>query len=142
MNKQAIERTAICYFSDEDDCHIVVSPIFQAIAGVGETPKKAWTVFYRLLDAIYLDYLEGKLAGYSKPGRPRKGGTPFNAIVQPDTKKGLSRIAKEFSISQGEVVDYLFFYYQVKRQARTNAINIKAKVRTGKAKETPSSVKE
>lgn len=109
MNKQAILNTAICYWSDDNDCYIVESPLFDRIAGVGDSPEQSHSVFLQLLDDGYLAYLEGRVPGYDKPGRPSKGAVPVSYRLQPSTKAHLSQLAKKLTCSQGEAIDYLVF---------------------------------
>ena len=113
MNKQAILNTAISYWSDDNDCFIVESPLFDRIAGVGDTPEQARTVFLQLLDDGYLAYLEGRVPGYDKPGRPSKGAIPVSYRLQPDTKSALSTLSKKLDCSQGEAIDYLVFRHKI-----------------------------
>lgn len=117
MNKKAIRNTAICYWSDEDECFVVESPLFETIAGVGLTKNDSMQVFENLLDDAYEDYLEGRVPGYDKPGRPAKGQVALNADVKPETKQLIKSLAKSFDCSQGEVLDYLAFAYEKHQKA-------------------------
>ena len=109
MNKKAIANTAILYWCNEDECYLKESPLFDSVLGVGDTPQEAEKTFSDLLDDAYESYLEGRVPGYSKPGRPAKGGLPLNSDVRPETKNRLRELAKQFDCSTGEVVDYLLF---------------------------------
>ncbi len=111
MNKKAISKTAITYWSNEDECFIVQSPLMKAIMGVGETVKEAQTEFRGILSDAYEAYLEGKLAA-DRVGRPAKNRIAFNSDVQPETKISIKNMASDFQCSQGEVVDYLLFFHQ------------------------------
>lgn len=115
MKKAAIFKTAICYWSDDDDCYVVASPLFLRTAGVGQTEQKAWMHFEQMLDDIYPDLAAGEIAGYEKPGRPSKGGVDLHAQVKPDTKKEIAQLAQDLGISQGEAVDYLLFFHSVRK---------------------------
>jgi len=115
MNKKAILNTAICYWSDENDCYIVESPLFDRIAGVGDTPEQSHVVFVNLLDDGYLAYLEGRVPGYDKPGRPSKGAVPVSYRLQPGTKEDLAKFAHEIECSQGEAIDYLVFRHKLEQ---------------------------
>lgn len=112
MNKQALQKTALCRFDPESGDYIVQSPLCEIVMGVDDTEEGAWTLFQELLNETYEDYLEGKLAKYPKPGRPAKGKTSLHAEVDPDIKKALAAAAKEIGISQGEMIEYLFARYQ------------------------------
>jgi predicted RNase H-like HicB family nuclease len=112
MNKVAISKTAICYWSEEDDSYVVESSLFETIAGVGDTPEDAFRVFDDLLDDAYEAYLEGRVPGYDKPGRPTKGYTSLNTDVRPETKATLRALSAQFGCSMGELIDFLLFYYE------------------------------
>jgi hypothetical protein len=107
MNKKGITKTAICRFDPKERCYIVQSPLFDRCIGAAKTEKQAWQIFYELLDEFYIAYLEGNLFGYEKAGRPRKGNVELHALVKPEIKKEITARAKDFGISQGEVIEYL-----------------------------------
>lgn len=113
MNKEAIRKTAVCYWSDEDDCYVIESPLFSSIAGAGETTAEAFQTFENLLSDAYEAYLEGRVP-QERRGRPSKSGLALNTDVKPETKDVIVRLAKEFGCSQGEVIDYLALYYDKK----------------------------
>lgn len=115
MKKDTIIKTAVCYWSNEDDCYVVASPLFLLTAGVGQTEQKAWMHFEQMLDDIYPDFAVGEVAGYEKPGRPSKGGVDLHAQVKPDTKREIAQLAQELGVSQGEAVDYLLFFHNVRK---------------------------
>jgi hypothetical protein len=77
------------------------------VTGVGETELEAKQIFNELLDETYVAYLEGKLVGYDKRGRPSKGNVEFHAQVKPEVKAQISQKAKALGISQGDVIAYL-----------------------------------
>ncbi len=113
MNKQAITKTAVCYWSADDDCYVVKSPLTDRVVGIGNTQGQAWELFIRHLDSVYTAYLEGRLSGYEKRGRPRKGLVAFNVSVQPITKERIVQLALDFCSSQGDVVDFLTFFHDI-----------------------------
>jgi len=117
MKKETIEKTAVCYWSKQDDSFVVCSPLFDNIAGTGETAQEAMEMFQDMLDDWYPSIAEGKVTGYDKAGRPMKGGIALNCLVRPENKKELGRLAKRLGISHGAVVDYLLFFYQVNKDA-------------------------
>lgn len=112
MKKKAIANTAVLYWCDEDACYLKESPLFDSVLGVGGTPEEAETTFSDLLDDAYEAYLEGRVPGYAKPGRPSKGGVSLNSDVQPTTKESIKQLSQQFDCSTGEVVDYLLFCWQ------------------------------
>lgn len=83
MNKKAIKKTAVLYWCDDDQCYLKESPLFDSVLGVGDTPEEAERPFSDLLDDAYDAYLEGRVPGYTKPGRPAKGGVALNSDVRP-----------------------------------------------------------
>jgi len=112
MNKKAIANTAILYWCNEDECYLKESPLFDSVLGVGDTPQEAEKTFSNLLDDAYEAYLEGRVPGYSKPGRPAKGGISLNSDVRPATKNTIKVMSQQLECSTGEVVDYLLFCWQ------------------------------
>jgi predicted RNase H-like HicB family nuclease len=107
MNKKAIADTALCRYNEEENYYVVESPLFDRVSGVAETEKEARQIFHELLDETYLAYLEGKLVGYDKRGRPAKGNVEFHAQIKPEVKIQILDKAKALGISQGEVIAYL-----------------------------------
>ncbi len=112
MNKEAIRKTAICYWSEEDEAYVIVSPLFESIAGVGTTKTASMKVFNDLLDDAYEAYLEGRVPGYDKAWRPTKGYIALNIDVKPDTKQFIKSLTDNFKCSQGEIIDFLVCAYQ------------------------------
>jgi len=141
MNKQAIADTAVCRWDHEDDCYIVWSPLFEPLIGVGDSGEEAEQVFLDLLDDAYKAYLEGRLAGYDKVGRPSKGGTPLNIDVKPNTKEYIAELSSHMNISRGEVIDYLVAYFQAGESVNPVAPELKMVKETGARYEAPIRVK-
>lgn len=113
MNKQAILNTAVCYWSDEDDCYVVESPLLEISVGVGDTQKDAIANFENHIATAYESYLEGRMKHiYDRPGRPSKGRVAFNAEIKPQTRKQMKKLAAELGCTQGELIDYLLFFHQ------------------------------
>jgi predicted RNase H-like HicB family nuclease len=123
MNKQVIRKTAICYWSKEDECYLMQSPLCEGVLGVGDTAEEAETTFNDLLSDTYEAYLEGRVPGYDKPGRPAKGGVSFDTNIQPSTKECLKEIAAKIGCSMGEAVDYLVFQYNHPEHMQANYPN-------------------
>jgi hypothetical protein len=118
MNKEAIRKTAICYWSEEDKAYVVESPLFETIAGVGTTEKESRKIFDNLLDDAYEAYLEGRVPGYEKAGRTAKGRIALNADVKPEAKQFIKNLADDFQCSQGEIIDFLVCAYQREKDNR------------------------
>lgn len=114
MNKKAIADTALCRYNEEDGTYIVESPLMDRVLGVAETESEAWKLFQELLDETYVAYLEGKLVGYEKRGRPAKGNVEFHAQVKPELKTHIMEKAKALGVSQGDVIAYLVAAAEVK----------------------------
>jgi len=106
MKKEVIVRTAVCRFSKEDDCFVVESPLYELVAGIGETQKEAWKVFGELLDDMFEAHEAGRLHDYSKPGRPQKGIVSVGYQVTPEIKEAIRSGAGELGISQGEYISF------------------------------------
>jgi len=115
MNKEVIKRTAVCRWDSESECYVVESPLCERVLGAAETEAEAWKIFHEILEDTYQDYLEGKLAGYSKPGRPKKERTRFHVQMKPDAKEAITDMAKGLRVSQGEAVEYLLSYYEAQQ---------------------------
>lgn len=137
MNKKAIAGTALCRYDEKEQCYIVESPLFDRVAGVAETASEARKIFNELLDETYVAYLEGKLVGYDKRGRPAKGNVEFHAQVKPEVKQQITERAKALGISQGEVIAYLAAVADLKSDFERQILELTKKVqeqdgRTGK----------
>jgi len=115
LTKDTILKTAVCYWSEEDECFVVESPLFPRTAGIGSTVQKAWKEFRELLSLAYEHLKKHNVAGYNKVGRPAKGGIELHIAVRPATKELISKISHELDISQGEVIDFLLFFYEVRK---------------------------
>jgi predicted RNase H-like HicB family nuclease len=106
MNRSAIAKTALCRYKRDENAFVVSSPLFDRVVGVGETKDEAWEVFTKMLDETYVAYLEGRLVGYEKRGRPAKHNVQFHAQIKPEVKNLINEKAKVFGVSQGEVIAY------------------------------------
>ena len=116
IRKEAIRKTAVTYWSKDDDCFVVESPLFDRVAGVGDTKDEAFKVFVELLDDAYEELEKDNVLGY-KRGRPAKGGVNLHCQVRPSTKDTITELAAKFGdISQGEMIDFLLFYFQRKTE--------------------------
>jgi hypothetical protein len=108
LNKETIINTATSRFDSKRRVYVVESPLFERVIGVAKTEKQAWKLFYELLNDAWVAYLENRLAGYSKRGRPKKGkAVHFHVQVKPATKQKLAIVADSLELTQGELVDYL-----------------------------------
>jgi predicted RNase H-like HicB family nuclease len=110
MNRKAIMATAVCYWSEENDGYVVISPLFESIAGTGDTKPEAMEVFENQLQDAYEAYLEGRVPK-DRRGRPSKNQVALNVDVNPDTKEMIKELAARIDCSQGEVVDFLTMLY-------------------------------
>ncbi len=114
MNKLAITKTAICHYDKKENSFVVQSSLFERCMGIAETEKEAWKIFHELLNDYYIAYLEGKLVGHEKRGRPAKGYVELHVQVKPTIKNEIASTAKELGISQGEVIEYLYHLQEIK----------------------------
>ncbi len=128
MNKKAIADTALCRYDEKEKCYIVESPLFDRVTGVAETESEARQIFHELLDETYIAYLEGKLVGYDKRGRPAKGNVEFHAQVKPEVKAQIAERAKALGISQGDVITYLAAVAELKTNFEKQLPELKKKV--------------
>jgi hypothetical protein len=72
-----------------------------------------------MLNANYDEISGDNLAGY-KMGRPAKGYVAFNTNVRPSSEARIAELASEMDISQGEVLDYLLFFFDCKLQEQVS----------------------
>lgn len=111
MNKAAILQTAVCKL--EDKTYVYESPLLPSCIGAADTAKEAWQHFTHHVETAYTAYLEGRLVGmYERPGRPAKHRAALTLRVQPETKKGIAKLAEEKECSQGEITDYLLAFWE------------------------------
>ena len=123
LKKETILKTAICYWSDEDDCYIVESPLFSPVIAGEETPEKAIKLYKNMLNTAYMELLKDNVHGF-KRGRPTKNGVELHVQVQPDTKQLIDELRKDIGLSQGEFIDLVTFYYAKKADATTVKTNL------------------
>lgn len=128
MNKKAIADTALCRYDEKEGCYIVESPLFDRVIGIAETECEAYQIFHELLDETYVAYLEGKLVGYDKRGRPAKGNVEFHAQVKPEVKAQISEKAKALGISQGDVIAYFSAVADLKADLERQIRDLKNKL--------------
>ena len=121
IQKDSIRKTAVSFWSDEDNSFVVESSLFDNIIGVGETRGEAFKVFEEMLDDAYVEFQNDKVVGY-KRGRPSKGRVNLHCQVQDLAREEIIKLAKKLGgISQGEAVEFLLLYYQCKsREAASN----------------------
>jgi hypothetical protein len=108
MNKDALLKTVVVSWSDEDESFVSESPLSDFIGGVGNTEAEALESFKTHVEAHYEAYKKGKHAIYNHSGRPKKNKIRFHAEIKPEIKADLAAFGKTLGISQGEVVEYCF----------------------------------
>jgi len=108
VNKKAIQNTAITYWSNDDDCYVVESPLIDSIIGVGDTPEEAQREFKNILSDAHEAYAAGRM----NQGRPAKNLVALNSDVKLDTRNAIKALASEKQCSQGEAIEYLLAFYQ------------------------------
>jgi predicted RNase H-like HicB family nuclease len=109
IKKSTIRKTAVCWWSDEDESYLVMSPLFDRLAADGETKQAALKMYDEMLEEAYEDLLHSKVAGYDAKGRPAKNGINVHMAIKADSKETLSSLATELGVSQGEIVDWALF---------------------------------
>jgi hypothetical protein len=139
LKKEIILNTAVLYFDPKDECFVVESPLCDEVIAAAETKEEACQLFVEFLNDTYVDYLEGKLAGYQQPGRPSKDGATLHTRVKPATKDRLDKLSSQLGISLGELVDHLLFFYDARTNEDTyeKRINPVAYVESRKIKKLP-----
>jgi hypothetical protein len=111
MKWKSIVKTAVCSWSDEDECFVVKSSLFPRIIGTDESARGAWTMFRSMLDDAFDDIGQDRVAGYKK-GRPARGGVNVHLQCRAETRDALAGLAAEFEVSQGDVLDFLMHFYE------------------------------
>lgn len=118
IKKDAIRKTAVSFWSEEDNSFVVESSRFTNIAGAGETRAEAYKVFEEMLDDTYEELEKDNVLGY-KRGRPAKGGVDLHCQLQPDARDEITKLGKALGgLSQGETVEYLLHYFQCKSREK------------------------
>jgi hypothetical protein len=108
MNRDQIQKTALCRYDPKDKTYSVKSPLLNICEGIAKTEKAAREIFDDLLDAMYIKYLEGKEVGrYEKRGRPSAGKVELHVTVKPGTRDTVFKLSVTLGCKQGEVIDYL-----------------------------------
>lgn len=114
ISKSKIKNTVACFWSAEEQTFLAESSLIPGVVlGVGETFEQAVANFSETLDDVYNEFSNDNVAGY-KSGRPSKGYVAFNANIRPSSKLKLGELSEQLDISQGEVVDFLLFFYECK----------------------------
>lgn len=148
MNIETIRNTALCRYDSKEGLYIVESPLLGICSGIAEQKEEAWESFNVLLQAMYVEYLEGKRVWTYhrkktvKRGRPPKGGVKINTQVNETTKKVISKLAARFHCSYGEAIDYLSGYFMATpRVEEQPALEAKYKAASVKRAKTTSTRK-
>jgi hypothetical protein len=129
MNRDLIKKTAITRWEPTERVYVTESPLFDKSIGVGRTTREAQRIFRELVDDCYVVYLEGRLAGYDKPGRPAKGGVAVHVAVPPQTKTTLTQLAGDLGCTQGEALAYLAAFWRARNTKQPTAAPRKVKKR-------------
>ncbi len=115
----SIKKTAVSYWSDEDECYVMESPLFSRCVAVGDSPYEAKSKFNEMLTSTYPHIQNENVSGYNKVGRPAKGNIEIHASVRPTTRSELKALCDDLDISVGEVIDFLLFYHSVKSKSES-----------------------
>ena len=113
LSKEAIQRTCVTYWSDEEKCFVAESTLFECVGGVGDQEKTARENFEEMLADVYQEYEAGTLAEDSlgKPKYPSR----LEADVKPETLYGITHLAELLGISNGEAIDHMVHFFQMTR---------------------------
>jgi DNA polymerase/3'-5' exonuclease PolX len=131
MNREAIKKTVIERFDGKDQVWVVQSPLLPICHGIDEDIEAARKIFDDLLNAMYIQYLEGNAVGDYRRGRPSKGLVDIHVQVKPQVREALKRLAAEKEISQGETVHYLLACWEYALQPRKKSARGSAKKKAG-----------
>lgn len=106
MNRDLILKTAVCYWSNDDECYVAESPLCEAVIGDGDSEEEAMNSFTDHLNEQYIAHLEKKL---DRRGRPAKNRVTLHVQVLPKTKAQVDKLSKLMEASQGEIIDWAMF---------------------------------
>jgi hypothetical protein len=129
MNPEAIRKTAVTRYDTRENVYIVESPLLEICRGAADTEAEAIDIFEDGLQAMYINYLEGKQVARYKRGRPPKGAVSMHIQVKPDSRSSIDNLKQEFECSQGEVVDYLVHFHYCKSSMASKTTGAQKKVR-------------
>jgi predicted RNase H-like HicB family nuclease len=109
IKKSTIRKTAVCWWSDEDSCYVVESPLFNPCVVDGASEDEAFANYEDALELMYESLFHNKVAGRNSKGRPVKNGVKTFIELRQQSKDAITRLSKQLGISQGEVVDWAVF---------------------------------
>jgi predicted RNase H-like HicB family nuclease len=109
IKKSTILKTAVCWWSEEDEAYIVQSPLFLSCLVDGETEEEARATYSDALEQMYESLVHNKVAGHDSKGRPAKNGVKTFVELRQQSKIDLAWFAQDLGISQGEVIDWALF---------------------------------
>jgi hypothetical protein len=103
FNPSLIKRTAVCYWSQPDDCYIARSPLFDLGMGMGDSREES------------LDSLEASLEAFTEdfkthPYTEGAGHFELHANARQRTITVLEQLSKKFQCSMDDALDYVIGY--------------------------------
>ena len=110
MRRELIEKTALCYWSEKDDCYIVSSPLYSEALGTGDTQEEARQEFKERLEDFLKDVEAGQRAYYDSTGNPPKELLQIDVRIH--TSRQLRLLSKKYGCTEGEAVDFLVGYLE------------------------------
>ncbi len=117
IKKETILKTAMAYWSEDDECFIVESALFDRVAGTGDTVDEARKMHKEMLDDMYESLVREEVAGY-KVGRPQKPGTAINCKVREATYDAIKQLGADHDISMGEALDIMTQFFLARRNEK------------------------
>ena len=114
MNREAILRTLMIERDPQSTYFICRSPLCPEV-GSGATKEEAISDFKHLLAERYVAFLEKRLSGQRKRGRPAKRNVDIHLQLKANVRTGLLALSQELDISQGEVVELLLNQFMIYR---------------------------
>lgn len=123
MKKSAIMSTLITRWQPDEAVEgsgywVVTSPLVEfsalkgLVLGAHRNPDEAKALFEDMLDDALEDYQQGLIGNRGGPGKPQKHKTGLHAEVASDVKLALSLAAKDYGLSQGEMIEFLWMFHK------------------------------
>jgi len=131
LKKKTILKTAVCYFSDIDDCYVVESPLLPAVIAAEETAEAAGSMYESMLENVWPSLPHDKVHGFKRAKPAKPSGDELHIFVQPDTRQMIDQLRDELGISQGEFIDLVTFYYAKKGEPMSMDTNFTAETTIG-----------
>jgi hypothetical protein len=101
-----IKKTAICHWSQDDNCFVVHSHLQPFCIGEGDTPEAAWKEFENLI-------AEATLAKEGVNTAQQLSGVELREFVGNSVYRDLNELAAELGVDRGTAIHYLLEFFKV-----------------------------